>query len=70
MPSPAGVSAPESDRPTVHVGPSIFCGEELAGLAQPAGVVGDGTPRRSPRSSGSRAGERVREQALAPESVF
>ena len=40
MPSPAGVSAPLSDRPTVASSASILRGEQPARLAQPAGVVG------------------------------
>ena len=41
MPSPAGVRAPLSDRPTVVSSASILVGEQPARLAQPAGVVGE-----------------------------
>ncbi len=40
MPRPAGVKAPESDRPTVGLLVEVFRGEQPARFAQTAGVVG------------------------------
>ena len=68
MPRPAGVSAPLSDRPTVASSASILVGEEPAGLAQPAGVVGQERLVDELRQAGGRR-QRRRVDALVADAV-